>query len=198
MSLGSNGVDRVHSLRKIQTRLRGTNFFISCTSSAHFAPSFVQQRNCPKCTQTLRNVAKHGVDRLDLLQKLLTQLCGLNFCINYNSSTRFDPSIVKQRNGPKCPQTLWNKTKHEFRVQWGWISCIHCEKFGHDFVAWTFTLIAPVQPILHWVYCRNKTLWNAPKHKEMQQKMSLGSNGDGLDAFVVKTSNVTLWHELLY
>ena len=31
MSLGSNGVDRVLSLRKIPMRLRGTNF---CTSSA--------------------------------------------------------------------------------------------------------------------------------------------------------------------
>src|SRR6185503_19377433 len=40
ISLGSNGVDRVHSLRKIPTRLRGTNF---CTSSARFAPSFVRQ-----------------------------------------------------------------------------------------------------------------------------------------------------------
>src|SRR6185503_5381730 len=38
MSLGSNGVDRVGSLRKILTRLRGTNF---CISSARFAPSFI-------------------------------------------------------------------------------------------------------------------------------------------------------------
>ena len=183
MSLGSNGVDRVHSLRKIQTRLRGMNFCIICTNSAHFAPSFMQQRNGPKCTQTLRNATKDefgvqwgwigcvhceniwrdfvastfafiapvqpilhrvsctnkmvqnapkhyethqnmslrsdGVDRVDLLQKILTQLCGLNFCINYNSSARVEPSIVKQRNSPKCPQTLRNKTKHEFRVQWG-------------------------------------------------------------------------------
>ena len=41
MSLGSNGVDQVHSLRKIQTRLRGTNFCIICTNSVHFAPSFM-------------------------------------------------------------------------------------------------------------------------------------------------------------
>jgi hypothetical protein len=41
-SFGSNGVDRVHSFRKIRMRLRGTNFKINCTSSAHFAPSFVQ------------------------------------------------------------------------------------------------------------------------------------------------------------
>jgi hypothetical protein len=41
MSLGSNGVDRVRSLRKIRIRLCGTNFCINCTSSARFAPSFV-------------------------------------------------------------------------------------------------------------------------------------------------------------
>jgi len=33
MSLGSNGVDRVRSLRKIMMRLRGTNICINCTSS---------------------------------------------------------------------------------------------------------------------------------------------------------------------
>ena len=41
MSLGPNGVDRVHSLRKIPMRLHGKNFCINCTSSARFAPSFV-------------------------------------------------------------------------------------------------------------------------------------------------------------
>ena len=41
MSLGSNGVDWVHSLRKILMRLHGTNFCINCTSSTRFAPSFV-------------------------------------------------------------------------------------------------------------------------------------------------------------
>ena len=41
MSLGSNGVDRVNSLRKNWTRLRGTNFCINCTSSANFAPSLL-------------------------------------------------------------------------------------------------------------------------------------------------------------
>ena len=41
MSLGSNGVDQVRSLRKIPMRLRGKNFCINYTSSTHFAPSFV-------------------------------------------------------------------------------------------------------------------------------------------------------------
>ena len=48
VSLGSNGVDRMRSLRKIPLRLRGRNF---CTSSPRFAPSFVRQPNGPKCTQ---------------------------------------------------------------------------------------------------------------------------------------------------
>ena len=177
------------------------DFCIICTNSAHFAPSFMQQPNGPKCTQTLRNPTKDefgvqwgwigcdhceniwrdfvtwtfafialvqpilhrvsctnkmvqnapkhyethqnmslrsdGVDRADLLQKNLTQLCGLNFCINYNSSACVEPSIVKQRNGPKCCQTLRNKTKHR-----------------------------------------------------------LGSNGGGSIAFVVKNSDTTSWHEL--
>src|SRR6185369_12686708 len=52
-------------------------------------------------------------------KKILMQLCGLNFCINYNILARFEPSIVKQQNRPKCTQTLQNKTKHEFWVQWG-------------------------------------------------------------------------------
>ena len=41
MSLGFNGVDWVRSLRKIVMRLHGTNFYINCTSSTRFAPSFV-------------------------------------------------------------------------------------------------------------------------------------------------------------
>ena len=41
MSLVSNGVDRLRSLRKTLMRFRGTNFFIYCTSSTHFAPSSV-------------------------------------------------------------------------------------------------------------------------------------------------------------
>ena len=59
ISLGSNGVDWVCSLRKIPMWLRGTNFCINCTNSPRFAPSFMQLRNDPKCTQTLWNTPKH-------------------------------------------------------------------------------------------------------------------------------------------
>ena len=80
----------------------------------------------------------------------------------------------------------------------GWIRCIRCEKFRHDFVRWTFALFALIQPILDRVSCSNEMVPNAPKHYEMQQRMSLGSNGGGLGAFIVKTSDETLWHELLH
>ena len=59
ISLGSNGVDWVGSLRKIPTGLRGTNFCINCTSSPYFASSFMELRNDPKCTQALYNAPKH-------------------------------------------------------------------------------------------------------------------------------------------
>ena len=42
-------------LRKIPTRLRGTNL---CSSSARFASCFVRQPNGPECTQIVRNAPK--------------------------------------------------------------------------------------------------------------------------------------------
>ena len=41
MSLGTNGVGRVHTLQKIPKRLHSTNLCINCTSSTRFAPSFM-------------------------------------------------------------------------------------------------------------------------------------------------------------
>src|SRR4026209_849478 len=54
--LAFNALDTVCLLRKIPTRLRGTNF---CTSLARFAPSFVRQPNGPECTQIVRNAPKY-------------------------------------------------------------------------------------------------------------------------------------------
>ena len=156
--------------------------------------------NAPKHYETHHNLSlgSDGVDWADLLQKILTQLCGLKFCITCNSSACFEPGIVKQRIGPKCPQTLRNKTKHEFRVQWGWIGCIRCDKYRHDFVAWTFPLVAPVQSILHRVSCSNKMVPNAPKHYENATKDEFRVQWGGSGAFLAKTSDATLWHELLH
>ena len=118
ISLGTNGVDRVHSLRIILTRLRGTNF---CTSSARFAPSFVRQPNGPDATkyyETHQNVSlvSNGVDRVRSLRIIPTRPHGTNFC---TSSARFAPSFVRHPNGPECTQIVRNAPEHQFRVQWG-------------------------------------------------------------------------------
>ena len=108
----------MRSLRKILTRLRGTNI---CTSSARFASSFVRQPNSPKCTQIVRNaLIRHfrvqWSDRVRSLRKILTRLRGTNFCI---SSARCAPSFVSQPNGPKCTKIVANAPKYQFWVQWG-------------------------------------------------------------------------------
>jgi len=138
MSLESHGLDRVRSLWKIPTRLRGTNFY---TTSARFAFIFVKQpngykctqivrntpkyeccnaTNCPKCTKIVRNATKHEVraqwgGSSGLLWKIPTRLHGTNFC---TTSARFAPSFVRQPNVTKCTQIIRNTPKHEYRVQW--------------------------------------------------------------------------------
>ena len=57
------------------------------------------------------------------------------------------------------------------------IWCVRSEKFRRDYVARTFALIALVRPILHRVNCSNETIPKASKLYEMQQNMSLESNG---------------------
>ena len=73
----------------------------------------------------------------------------------------------------------------------GWIACARCEKFRRDFMARTFALIAPVQPVLQLASCSNETIRNAPKHYEMHQVMSFGSNGVDRVRSLRKISDVT-------
>jgi len=47
----------------------------------------------------------------------------------------------------------------------GWIGCVRCEKIRCDFVARTFALIAPVQPVLYRALCSNETIPNVSKHE---------------------------------
>jgi hypothetical protein len=58
-----------------------------------------------------------------------------------------------------------------------YIVSFRCEKLWHDFVARTFTLIAPVWRVLDQVSGSSEMVTNAPKRNEMHQNMSLGSNG---------------------
>ena len=77
--------------------------------------------NAPKHYEMHQNMSLGPVAWIGWIcwKQILMQLCGMNFCINYHSLARFEPSIVKQQNRPKCTQTIRNKTKHEFRVQRG-------------------------------------------------------------------------------
>ena len=116
--LGSSGVDRVHLLRKILMRLRGTK---CCTSSARFAPCFVRLQmfpNAPKWYETHPNMSlgSNEVDRVHSLQKIPMRLRVTNSC---TSSARFAPSFVRQPNGPECTQVVQNAQKRQFRVQCG-------------------------------------------------------------------------------
>src|SRR6185437_7771777 len=133
VSLGSNGVDRVSSLRKVQTPLRGTNF---CTSSARFAPSFVSQitvPNAPKFYEMHQNMSlgSNGMHRVCSFRKISMRLRTTNFG---TSSARYAPSFVSQPNGPKCTKIVRNAPKHEFRVQWGGTGAFDAKK--SDAASW--------------------------------------------------------------
>ena len=125
MSLWSYGVDRVHSFfQKFWSDFVAWTFAL--IAPIHHVLHWVYFRNkaipnAPKHYETHRNMSlwSYGVDRVDLLQKMLTRLCGTNFCINCNSSACFEPSIIKQLNGTKGTQTLRNATKYEYWVQQG-------------------------------------------------------------------------------
>ena len=98
MSLGSNGVDRVRSLRKILMRLHGTTF---CTSSARFAPGFIRQPNSFECTQTVRNAPKRqftvqwGGSGAFIVKNSDTTSWRELFCINCTISAHFAPSFMQ-------------------------------------------------------------------------------------------------------
>src|SRR6185312_13650401 len=118
MRLGSNGVDRVCSLRKIPTRLHGMNF---CTTLARFEPSFVRQPNGTKCTQIVRNAPKHEF-------RSQRGQSGVFVVKNYDVTSwhvllhQFGPFCTEFCKAAKRSQMHPNSQdtpKYEFRVQWG-------------------------------------------------------------------------------
>ena len=100
MSLGSNGVDREHSLRKILEQHCGINFCINCTSLALLhqvscSSETVQKAPERKETQENMSLGSNSVDRERSLQKILTRRRGLNLCINCTSLSCFAASFVQ-------------------------------------------------------------------------------------------------------
>ena len=92
-------------LRKILTRLRGTNF---CTSSARFVPSFVRKRNGPECTQIVQNAQKRqfrvqcGGSGVFVVKKLRRDLVARTFALvppvwhRVSYGNQMDPNAPKQ------------------------------------------------------------------------------------------------------
>src|SRR6185312_7329979 len=133
VSLGSNGVDRVRSLRKILTRIRGTNL---CTSSARFASSFVRQPNGPECTQIVRNTPK---------LQFRVQWSGSSAFVAKNSDAtswhellhKFGPFCIEFRKATKRSRMYPNSTKRtktSLLGPMGWIGCVRCE--NSDATSW--------------------------------------------------------------
>ena len=123
--------------------------------------------NTPKHYEPHKNLSLglNGVDWVRSLWKSLMRLHGTNFCINCSCSTclhRVSCSNETLPNAPKYYETHQNMSLGSnvvVRVRSLW-------KFWCDFVAKTFALIAPVQPVLHQTSCSNETIQNAPKHYE--------------------------------
>src|SRR6185295_11589568 len=79
MTLGSNGVDWVRSLRIILIRLHGTNFCINYTCSSRLHRVSCSNKtlpNAPKYYETHQNMSlgSNGVGRVHSLQKITKQL----------------------------------------------------------------------------------------------------------------------------
>jgi len=140
MSLWSNRLDRVRSLRQIPTRLHGTNFWINCTSSAHFSSSLKRWWNGSKCTQTQQSATKH---------EFRVQWGGLGaFFAKTSDATlwyellhylhQFSPFCTEFTVITKHSQMHQNTMKHTKTWGYGpmgWIGCARCKKLRRDFVA---------------------------------------------------------------
>ena len=192
MSLGPNGVNRVCSLRKIMTRLCGTNF---CTSSARFALCFVRQPNGSKYIQIVQNTPKHvfGV-----------QWSGSGAFVAKNSDAtswhellhQFGPFCTECCHAAKLSQMHSNSTnapKHEVRVRLGGSSGslwkIPTRLRGTNFC----TTSARFAPSFVWQPNGTKCtqiVRNAPKHEFRSQR---GQSG----VFVAKNYDATSCQELL-
>ena len=72
MSFGSNGVDRLHSLRKIPMRFQGTNFCFNCTSSTRLHRVSCSNKTLPNAPNLyeMHQIMSFGFDGVDLVGSL--------------------------------------------------------------------------------------------------------------------------------
>ena len=121
MSLGSNGVDQMRSLHKIQCDFVARTFVLIAPVHPilhRVSCSYETIPNAPKHYATHPNMSlrSNGADWVRSLRKIRKRLHGTNICINCTNLPRSAPSLMKLRNIKKCTQTLYNARKVEFRV----------------------------------------------------------------------------------
>ena len=156
MSLASNGVDQVHSLRKITTQLHCTNFCINCTYSAilHWVSSSNKTvPNAPKLYEMHQNMSlgSNGVDRVNSLWKLRHNFVARTFALiapirpvlhRVSSSTETVPNAPKHydthqnmslgSNGIDRVHSL-QKITTQLRCPNFWINCTYSARFAPSF-----------------------------------------------------------------
>ena len=130
-------------MRKIPTRLQGTNF---CTSSARCAPSFVRQPNGPECSQIVRNATKCQFRvRWGVLGAFVAKNSDATSC--HKLLHKFGPFCTEFRKTNKQSRMHPNSTKCTKTSVYGpmwWIVCVRCEKFQRDIGARTFAVVRSV------------------------------------------------------
>ena len=117
INMGSNRVDWVCSLRKIQCDFAATTFALIAPVHRvlhQVSCSYEMIPNAPKHYQMHQNMSlgSNEVDQVRSLQKSTTWLRRTNFCNNYTSSVCFAPTFMHLRNDPKCTEILRNTPKH--------------------------------------------------------------------------------------
>jgi len=130
--------------------------------------------NAPKYYETDRNISlgSNGADWVCLLRKKSRRdFAAPTFTLIapvHPIFHRVSCSYETIPNAPKHYATHQNMSLGS--------NCVRCQKSRHDFVAWTFALIEPVQYVLQQVSCSYGTIPNAPKYYKTDQNISLGSN----------------------
>jgi hypothetical protein len=93
MSFGSNGVDRLRSLRKVPTKLRLANLCVNC----QFSQFLIDFGEVTKWSETPQNMSfgSNGVDPERSLRKISTQFCLANLSVNDASLASFASTFMQ-------------------------------------------------------------------------------------------------------
>ena len=189
MSLESNGVDRLCSLRKIPTQLRGTNFFIRL---ARFCTEF--------CNATERcQLHKNSIEHYETW--VLGSMGWMSMFVAKNSDKtswhellhHFGPFCTEFCKATKRFQMYSNSMKHT--KIWVWdptriIGCVWCENLRRDSVARILHQFGPFCIEFCKATKRSKCIQIVQNKQKHEFRVQWGGSG----AFATKNSDATSWH----